>query len=391
MDILYISSLSSEDKIKSFHKRNGDNPGFAVQKFNRLLVKGFILNDINIKTFSNPPITAYNWKEKVVNFKDEKENDILYKYVPFINIPLIKHICIFIYSFFYVFFWGQNGSKKKVIICDILSISMCMGAMLASKLKRIRSVGILTDMPGYMMSSEKSFFSKLATIINMSYINSFSYYIFLTEEMNFKVNKNKRPYLVMEAICDSTINVNQSNTEKSNPRTILYAGGLYEKYGLKMLVDAFLQSKVDARLVIYGSGPYEKELLKICSLHPNVEYRGVALNATILEEESKSYILVNPRFTTEEFTKYSFPSKNIEYMASGTPLLTTKLPGMPKDYYPYVFFFSEETVDGYAKSISDLFDLSEDLLLQKGLAAKNYVLEYKNNKKQVRRIIDMIS
>ena len=53
-------------------------------------------------------------------------------------------------------------------------------------------------------------------------------------------------------------------------------------------------------------------------------------------EELKATLLVNPRPTTEEFTIYSFPSKNMEYMASGTPLLTTKLPGMPEEYHQYV-------------------------------------------------------
>ena len=36
----------------------------------------------------------------------------------------------------------------------------------------------------------------------------------------------------------------------------------------------------------------------------------------IVKEEKKSTLLVNPRFTNEEYTKYSFPSKNMEYMAS---------------------------------------------------------------------------
>ena len=51
---------------------------------------------------------------------------------------------------------------------------------------------------------------------------------------------------------------------------------------------------------------------------------------------------MNPRFTGAEYTLYSFPSKNIEYMVSGTPVITTRLAGIPDDYYPYVFVFEEE-------------------------------------------------
>lgn len=81
-------------------------------------------------------------------------------------------------------------------------------------------------------------------------------------------------------------------------------------------------------------------------------------------------LLVNSRFTIEEFTKYSFPSKNMEYMASGTPLLTTKLPGMPQEYYPYVFLFDEETIDGYADAISNALTHSESELFKLGVSAK---------------------
>ena len=63
-------------------------------------------------------------------------------------------------------------------------------------------------------------------------------------------------------------------------------------------------------------------------------------------------LLINPRFSNEEYTKYSFPSKNMEYMASGTPILTTKLPGMPKEYYEYIYLFEEESIEGMKNKMS---------------------------------------
>ena len=76
---------------------------------------------------------------------------------------------------------------------------------------------------------------------------------------------------------------------------------------------------------------------KLAQQYPAVKYKGVAPNAVIVEEELKATLLVNPRPTGEEYTKYSFPSKNMEYMASGTPVLTTCLPGMPAEYNEYVY------------------------------------------------------
>lgn len=106
------------------------------------------------------------------------------------------------------------------------------------------------------------------------------------------------------------------------------------------------------RLKLFGSGPFvEKLKTKYTKKDSRIQYMGVAPNAEVVAAELDASLLVNPRPTHEEFTKYSFPSKNIEYMASGTPLLTTKLPGMPKEYYPYVFLIENESVEGYAKAL----------------------------------------
>jgi len=63
---------------------------------------------------------------------------------------------------------------------------------------------------------------------------------------------------------------------------------------------------------------------------------------------------------------------------------------MPSEYYPYVYLFCEETVEGFAKSLSDILELPNDILLKKGNSAKKFVLQYKNNKIQVSKILDMI-
>lgn len=80
----------------------------------------------------------------------------------------------------------------------------------------------------------------------------------------------------------------------------------------------------------------------------------------------------------------------MEYMASGTPLLTTNLPGMPKEYHPYVFLFKEETVDGYAEAIRSALSYSERELVSFGRKAREFVLLNKNNVGQGKRVLEFI-
>jgi hypothetical protein len=77
-------------------------------------------------------------------------------------------------------------------------------------------------------------------------------------------------------------------------------------------------------------------------------------------------------------------------MASGTPLMTTKLIGIPRDHYPYVYFIEDETVDGVSKLIDDFFDLPQSERLRFGKEARNFVLKNNTQEVQGNRIFSLI-
>ncbi len=394
MKILYISALASEARIDLEYRRTGLNPGFAVQKFSRLLVKGLVDNGTDVLALSNPPYV--NGKRRFVHSARELENGLTYKYVPYINLPIVKHFCLLFYSFFYVLIWGMYNRKNKAVICDVLAISICFGALLATKINRLKSVAVVTDIYAQMVGEKRSGFDAIiksfAGKLQNWYSTSFSHYVLLTESMNDLVNPYGKPSIVMEAICGG-VKQNESYLQKDFPITILYAGGIEKEYGIENLVKAFqtLPFK-DIRLVIYGSGGYVENLKNMCSLDSRIQYKGVVPNEVIVDAEHRATLLVNPRFSTEEFAKYSFPSKNMEYMVSGTPLLTTQLPGMPRDYYPYVYLFDRgETVDAFAEVLNDILSLPLEELSKKGAEARDFVLREKNNVVQTQRIIQLIN
>ena len=68
----------------------------------------------------------------------------------------------------------------------------------------------------------------------------------------------------------------------------------------------------------------------------------------------------------------------------------TGCPAMQEEYYPYVFLFEEETVDGYASAIQKVLSLSDAELCAKGAKARDFVLTVKNNRRQAERILDLM-
>jgi hypothetical protein len=70
-------------------------------------------------------------------------------------------------------------------------------------------------------------------------------------------------------------------------------------------------------------------------------------------------------------------------------MVTTALPGMPDEYYNYVFIFSEETIEGFATTLKRILALSEETLQWKGEKCKSFVMEKKNNIIQTKKVLNL--
>lgn len=389
MNIVYISCLCSKDKYNKMFENSNVKPGQQVQKYHRLITEGLSKNNnIKVKVLTALPITKENFSKIIIKSEEEKINGVFYKYLFMINIPVIKNIIIFWCAFINTLIECIK-QRETVVICDVLNISVTSGALLASKILRKKSVGIVTDIPIHLTNNKNTLLVKLNNYI----MKRFSSYIFLTNDMNLLINKDNKPYVIIEGQVD--INMRDLINEESNkydPKVCIYSGGIQKIYGIKYLCEAFIKANIEkTELHIYGSGDFEEELKTISTKYKNIKYFGVVSNDYVVQEQLKATLLINPRPTSEEYTKYSFPSKNMEYMVSGTPTLTTKLPGMPDEYNSYIYLIEEETVDGLSKTLKNLLNKSSKELFNKGALAKEFVLKEKNNIIQSKKIIDMVS
>ena len=384
MNILYVSDLCSKNKFNELFERSKIKPLHTSQKYHRLMVEGLAQNKgTSIKVLSVIPVNGLMLTKLYFKGETEEVNGIEYRYLAFINFPILKHICLFITCFLNTLKWYFKN-KNGVVICDVLRITISSAALIVSKIARISSVGIVTDIPFLLAGISKNrinFVNKIMGLIKTFTMKRFNSYVFLTEYMNELINKKRKSHVVIEGQVDiDMVNIPNELSRKYDKKVCIYAGKLRNVYGIKLLTDAFIAAGVDnTELHIYGSGDFEKELKEICQEHANIKYFGEVHNDIVVKEQLKATLLVNPRPTNKEYTKYSFPSKNMEYMASGTPTLTTILPGMPKEYKQYVYLIEDETVEGLTNTLKSLLSKTKEELHQKGIVAKDFVLHNKNN------------
>ncbi len=396
MNILHISSVCSKDKFNKMYNIASIKPVQHSQKYYRLMIEGFARNkDINVTVLSSRFVNRKSLPHFLYKSEKECENGIEYKYLSFINLFFLRNIFLFINSFINTIIWSLRN-KDGVIMWNILDIYIATGAFLATIIIPRITVSITTDVTKYPFCIMESTFSlkrKIQVLIENYIILKFDSYIFLTEYMSKVINKRNKPYVVIEGQVDIAMkSVKNEFDSKYKKKVCLYAGALKEIYGLKLLVDSFIKANIqNSELHIYGDGDYENELQEICRKHGNVKYFGVVHNNQIIKEQLKATLLLNPRPTNAEFTKYSFPSKNLEYMVSGTPLLTTDLAGIPDDHKQYIYLFQDETKEGFCNTLNYILSKPNDELHKKGMDARDFVLENKNNIIQSKKIINMIN
>lgn len=395
MKILYLSAVCTQKRFDRCVAEGKITKMPQAQKYHRLLIEGLqSVVDRPITVISCYPIVGGN--KKIYYTEIEDDSGVKYIYPGFILFPFLRQICLLWNTIRVISF---NLTEDTIIICDILNGSVCLAARFIRFFKGVKIVGIVTDVPGFTskarlktLSWRKRLESRVMAPISKKSLAKYDGYLLLTEAMNDVVNLKKRPYIVIEGHSDIMMkNVENQLANKNPVKNIMYAGGTHREFGLALLVEAFLAvGDKEWELHIYGNGNYQEELKRIAKDHPNVKYFGMRPNSEITNQQLIAWLMVNPRITNAEYVKYSFPSKTLECMASGTPLLTTRLAGMPKDYYPYVYLFDEETKESFVRVLREIFSKSAKELHDFGSKAKIFALEEKNNVKQATKFYSFL-
>lgn len=216
-------------------------------------------------------------------------------------------------------------------------------------------------------------------------------FVLLTKHMA-EYMKIHQPYCVVEGVVPVGNNRDNFLTISDGLKRIVYTGTLHRKFGILHLLEAFrMMRDPSARLIICGIGDSENEVRRAASEDPRIDFRGQLPREEVLNLQRMARVLVNPRQNNEIFTRYSFPSKTMEYLTAGVPVVAYKLDGIPDEYDDYLTYPTGETARDLADAMEYICTLDEQAWKQVGQAGKEYVLTYKNQDVQTKRILEFLS
>ena len=198
-----------------------------------------------------------------------------------------------------------------------------------------------------------------------------------------------KPFAVVEGIASAPPVVTAPQPEHP---TIVYTGTTHRQFGIPVLLDAFARIKdPDVRLVVCGEGDYDGELCRLAQQDSRIRFLGVVSHEQAIRLQHQATVLVNPRQNIGEYTKYSFPSKTMEYLVTGAPVVAYRLDGMPEEYFDYLCIPADNTPRALAGTISEILSMSGEERRDMGRRGREYVLTHKNPKQQVQKIVDLIN
>ena len=399
MKYLFVSGLYPNENIDQLNKLSNGKIQNAPNVFQWGIVEGFFKNDVDFQVLSLPFLPAYpvNYKRlKTPSGEIKYEGRKIGEMLPYCNLIAYKTFSMERKLYKYIHKWARENIGEELAILTYTPYVPFVNAVrkIKKEFKNVRLFSIVTDLVDDMMSfaNNRKFLKRIQTKIETKktkeLYKEIDGFILLSKHMEDKIPESRSKNIVVEGI---SANKNFEVSEKYKERTILYAGTLQEFSGVRDLVNAFMKtSNPNYRLIICGAGSLTPMIEEASTKDRRIIYKGMLPREQVLSIQKKSTVLINPRKPNGQITRYSFPSKTIEYLSSGTPMIGYKLEGIPEEYYKHYYTIDDIEESCLIRTIEEVMSLSQEELNKRALNAFNFIMENKTSEKQIKRIIDYI-
>ena len=353
MKVLMLCGVFAKENEQEVVRRARAAVEFSANVFQQKLIEGFRWLDKDFSVISAPFVGAYPNASDIVRFRGFADRQSLCSYVPFNNIWGLRNFsrAAALKKAVREFIRDEDGQKLIVVYCP--HTPFIEAAVYAKKKDpRIKICLYVPDLPHYMnLNADRSWFYDLAKAYDIAVMTRLmkkvDSYVLLTEQMKDALPVGDKPYRVIEGIITrQELQRPEVIKQKDGLIRVVYTGKLNACFGVKKLVDAFcLLPDPNCRLVLCGRGDCEDYIREKSAADSRILYQGQVTADVAGEWIRRADVLVNPRQNDEEYTKYSFPSKNIEYLLSGNPVVGYMLSGMPEDYRRFMHIVPDDRVE----------------------------------------------
>lgn len=397
MEILFIGGLFPPDRKKEFIEMSKGTIQFAADTLQWSFIKGLDAYTDNVTIFTAPLLGNFpkTYKKLYIKNSEFYHNSTSKDYcVGYLLIPMIGLISKSI-NIYRSLLKKVRAENPYLLVYCVHTPFLLAAVRYKKRFPDSKICLIVTDLPQYMSAKTGklyTFFKRIDLNIINKLIESVDSFVFITDMMASQFNVGFKPWVRIEGIYDTHPIIEAKSVDNSAQKIILYTGTLDSRYGILDLLEAFkLIHDSDYQLWICGDGNMKKHILEYLRTDRRVKYFGQVSKDEAIGLQQKATILVNPRTSEGEYTKYSFPIKTMEYLASGKPCIMHRLPGIPHEYIEHLFIPENQTPFGLSKKIVEVCNMDVKLREIKCEKSKSFILNNKNPGKQVFKLISLLN
>lgn len=401
MNIIYLGKFFPQKMLRTIKEDSKGKIGMSNHNFEMSILNGLCQQEgINLRCISCPGVFSYPHNNRKLFTKcesyDYKNTHI--DTAGFCNLVGIKEKCAARSCARLVADAANSFVGEDVhIIINTPDIRLFDAVRMAEKKtkKHFTKTVIIPDIPSLVTAMDKQNSVKAYLLAKrdlrvMEYTTHSDGLVLLTEAMMDFVSTPIK-HIVMEGIVDVDTMDKSDVVAVDGKKVILYTGTLRKIFGVMNLVNAFqMIPDKDAELWICGSGDSKGAIEQAAAKDCRIKFWGLVDSKTALEMQHKATILVNPRTSEGEYTKYSFPSKTMEYLLAGRSVIINHLPGIPEEYYDYAYTPKNESVEAFADCIMDVLHMNQKAREDRADAGRRFIIEKKNSKMQMERVLNLI-
>lgn len=387
LNIVFVGSVINKQDLKFF-----SDASIAGNKMQLGFITGFQQNGVQVQVISVEPQKMWRFNKKPILIRHKNffiENCHL-DTIAYINLPVLKQFFLLINI--YRTLNNYSFNKNTVIVVYNTMSFFALPVLKISKTKKCKNIAIVADLP---IKKNKNIFRKFEDYLQEKLISKFDGLIPLTVNIAKDFAPTK-PYCLVEAGFnpDDYINLTEICVRKHDSNkiwNIVFSGTLNELSGIELLISAMDLIK-DKKIIlnVYGDGELKSTVINASKKNDRICYHGKVGNDKMMIIQANSDLLICPRCSDNYTTKYTFPSKILEYMCVGVPVICNPLSGIPKEYDKYLCYCKSETREEWANTILNILGENYAMYKKNALEAKNNFIKEKTWNAQCKKVVKFL-
>jgi glycosyltransferase involved in cell wall biosynthesis len=313
--------------------------------------------------------------------RHELESGLSVRMVPFVNLPILRPLTVGAMVVVELMRWrGASRSSRRVVLTYNLTEPSGLFTLIVARLLKATALACVNDIfvPGETVADSWS--RRIDFWMQRRLIKRFDGLSVPNRQISREFAP-KLPWVRNEGGISNAVVRRFAHPAppheigRDQPFTIVYAGSLTDVNGVPELVAGFTRLAGSGyRLIVAGRGPEEGPIVRAAAQDARIEFRGYLSEAEVLALYAEADLLLNLRITKRIRTDYFFPSKLIEFLATGVPVLSTATGHVREEFGEVLFLLEDETPEALAARISDLAAMDAGRRWAVAAAAREQVL-----------------